>query len=109
MESMRGGVIGLATKDADRIVDSLDKMNMILPGADRRLIVRGIQSLLRISYNRTMREMTNLDVDVIFDETRDIIYNLPFQIPQDLLYLGRALSMVGGLATEICPDINLFE
>jgi len=84
-------------------------MNMILPGTDRRLIVRGMQSLLRLSYNRTMREMTNLDVDVIFDETRDIIYNLPFQIPQDLLYLGRALSMVGGLATEICPDINLFE
>ena len=109
MESMRSGVIGLATKDAERIVDSLDKMNMILPGTDRRLIVRGMQSLLRLSYNRTMREMTNLDVDVIFDETRDIIYNLPFQIPQDLLYLGRALSMVGGLATEICPDINLFE
>ncbi|MEI7645963.1 MAG: AarF/UbiB family protein [Chloroflexales bacterium] len=109
MESMRGGVIGLATNDAERIVDSLDKMNMILPGADRRLIVRGIQSLMRLSFNRTMREMTNLDVDVIFDETRDIIYDLPFQIPQDLLYLGRALSMVGGLATEICPDINLFE
>jgi predicted unusual protein kinase regulating ubiquinone biosynthesis (AarF/ABC1/UbiB family) len=109
MDAMRGGVIGLATNDPERIVDSLDKMNMILPGADRRLIVRGIQSLLRLSYNRTMREMTNLDVDVIFHETRDIIYDLPFQIPQDLLYLGRALSMVGGLATEICPDINLFE
>ncbi|NNJ13490.1 AarF/ABC1/UbiB kinase family protein [Chloroflexales bacterium ZM16-3] len=109
MESMRTGVIGMATNDAERIVDSLDKMNMILPGADRRLIVRAMQSLMRISYNRTMREMTNLDVDVIFDETREIIYDLPFQIPQDLLYLGRALSMVGGLATEICPDINLFE
>ncbi|MBX0327558.1 AarF/ABC1/UbiB kinase family protein [Oscillochloris sp. ZM17-4] len=109
MEVMRSGVIGLATNDPERIVDSLDKMNMILAGADRRLIVRGIQSLLRLSYNRTMREMTNLDVDLIFDETRDIIYDLPFQIPQDLLYLGRALSMVGGLATEICPDINLFD
>ncbi|MEI7769610.1 MAG: AarF/UbiB family protein [Chloroflexales bacterium] len=109
MEAMRSGVIGLATNDPERIVESLDKMNMILPGADRRLIVRGIQALLRLSYNRTMREMTNLDVDVIFHETRDIIYDLPFQIPQDLLYLGRALSMVGALATEICPDINLFE
>jgi predicted unusual protein kinase regulating ubiquinone biosynthesis (AarF/ABC1/UbiB family) len=109
MEIMRNGVIGLATNDPERIVDSLDKMNMLLPGADRRLIVRAMQLLLRHSYNRTMREMTNMDVEAIFDETRDIIYDLPFQIPQDLLYLGRALSMVGGLATEICPDINLFD
>jgi predicted unusual protein kinase regulating ubiquinone biosynthesis (AarF/ABC1/UbiB family) len=109
MEVMRSGVIGLATNDAERMVASLDKMNMILPGADRRPIVRALQALLRHSFNRTMREMTNLDVEAIFDETRDIIYDLPFQIPQDLLYLGRALSMVAGLATEICPDINLFE
>jgi predicted unusual protein kinase regulating ubiquinone biosynthesis (AarF/ABC1/UbiB family) len=109
MEVMRSGVIGLATNDPERIVDSLDKMNMILPGADHRPIVRAMQALLRHSYNRTMREMTNMDVEAIFDETRDIIYDLPFQIPQDLLYLGRALSMVGGLATEICPDINLFD
>jgi predicted unusual protein kinase regulating ubiquinone biosynthesis (AarF/ABC1/UbiB family) len=109
MEHMRTGVIGLATNDPERIVESLDKMNMILPGADKRLITRGIQAMLRHSYNRTMREMTNLDVEAIFDETRDIIYDLPFQIPQDLLYLGRALSMVGGLATEVCPDINLFD
>lgn len=109
MEVMRSGVIGLATNDAERIVDSFDKMNMILPGADKRLIVRAMQTMLRHSYGRTIREMTNLDVEAIFDETRDIIYDLPFQIPQDLLYLGRALSMVAGLATAICPDINLFD
>nr|WP_044201063.1 AarF/UbiB family protein [Oscillochloris trichoides] len=109
MDSLRSGVIGLATNDAERIVDAFEKMNMLLPGTDRRVIVRGIQALLRHSFNRTMREMNELDMDVLFSETREIVYDLPFQIPQDLLYLGRALSMVGGLATEICPDINLFD
>lgn len=108
MDTVRNGVLGLATGDAERIVDTLDKLNMILPGADKRPIVQAMQIMLRHSFNRTMREMTNLDVEAIFDETRDIIYELPFQIPQDLLYFGRALSMVAGLATEICPDINLF-
>lgn len=109
MDVVRGGVVGLATNDAERIVDALEKLNMILPGADRRPIVQAVQIMLRHSFNRTMREMTNMDVEAIFDETRDIIYDLPFQIPQDLLYFGRALSMVAGLATEICPDINLFS
>lgn len=108
MEVVRSGVVGLATNDAERIVDALDRLNMILPGADRRPIVQAMQTMLRFSFNRTVRELTNMDVEAIFDETRDIIYSLPFQIPQDLLYLGRAMSMVGGLATEICPDINLF-
>jgi len=109
MDTIRGGVVGLATNDAERIVDALDRLNMILPGADRRPVVQAMQIMLRYSFNRTMREMTNMDVEAIFDETRDIIYDLPFQIPQDLLYFGRALSMVGGLATELNPDINLFS
>jgi predicted unusual protein kinase regulating ubiquinone biosynthesis (AarF/ABC1/UbiB family) len=50
-----------------------------------------------------------MDIEAIFDETQDLVYDLPFQLPQDLLYLGRAMSMVGGLATEIEPNINLFE
>jgi predicted unusual protein kinase regulating ubiquinone biosynthesis (AarF/ABC1/UbiB family) len=50
-----------------------------------------------------------MDVETIFDETRDLVYDLPFQIPQDLLYLGRAMSMVSGLATAIEPNINLFN
>jgi predicted unusual protein kinase regulating ubiquinone biosynthesis (AarF/ABC1/UbiB family) len=106
---VRNGVLGLATNDAERIVAALDNLNMILPGADKRPVVRAIEVMLRYSYNRTVRELNNMDVEAIFDETQEIIYDLPFQIPQDLLYLGRAMSMVGGLATEIEPDINLFE
>jgi predicted unusual protein kinase regulating ubiquinone biosynthesis (AarF/ABC1/UbiB family) len=109
MDVVRGAVVGLATNDAERIVDALGQLNMILPGADRRPIVQAVQIMLRHSFNRTMREMTNLDVEAIFEETKDIVYDLPFQIPQDLLYFGRALSMVAGLSTEVCPDINLFQ
>ncbi len=109
MENLRDGVIGLATNDAERIVEAMDRAKMLLPGADKRPVVQAMQVMLRHSYNRTVRELNNLDVEAIFDETQDLVYDLPFQLPQDLLYLGRAMSMVGGLATEIEPDINLFE
>ncbi len=109
MNTVRDAVVGLATNDAERIVEALYKLNMVLPSADRRMIVQAIKVMLRYSFNRTVREMNNLDVEAIFDETHDIVFDLPFQIPQDLLYLGRAISMVGGLATELYPDINLFE
>ncbi|NOK58197.1 MAG: putative unusual protein kinase regulating ubiquinone biosynthesis, AarF/ABC1/UbiB family [Chloroflexi bacterium AL-W] len=109
MEALREGIIGLATNDAERMVGALDQLNMILPGTDRQPIVQAIQIFMRYTYDRSVRELTNVDVQSIFDETEHLIRDLPFQIPQDLVYLGRAVSLVGGMATAIYPDINLFE
>ncbi len=109
MAVMRNAVIGIATNDAERIIDTLDRLGIILPGADRRPIVQALQIVLRHTYARTQRELTNLDVEKIFDETEHLVRDLPFQIPQDLIYLGRAISLVSGIVTGLNPDINLFE
>ncbi len=109
MDHLRHGVIGLATNDAERIVEAMERANMLLPTADRGPVIQAVQVMLRFSYDRTVRELNNMDIEAIFDETQDLVYDLPFQLPQDLLYLGRAMSMVSGLATEIEPDINLFD
>ena len=109
MDCLRDAVIGLATNDAERMVEAFDRLGAILPGSDRRQIVLGFQTILRFAYDRTVRELNNLDIEKIMDETHDLVFDLPFQMPQDLIYLGRALGMVGGLATMIDPDINLFS
>jgi predicted unusual protein kinase regulating ubiquinone biosynthesis (AarF/ABC1/UbiB family) len=109
MDCLRDAVVGLATNDAERMVNAFDRLGAILPGADRRQIVQGFQTILRFAYDRTVRELNNLDIEKIMDETHELVFDLPFQMPQDLIYLGRALGMVGGLATMIDPDINLFQ
>jgi len=68
-----------------------------------------LQIVLRHTYARTQRELTNIDVEKLFDETEHLVRDLPFQIPQDLIYLGRAISLVSGIVTGLHPDINLFE
>jgi predicted unusual protein kinase regulating ubiquinone biosynthesis (AarF/ABC1/UbiB family) len=109
MDALRDAVVGLATNDAERMVAAFDRLGAILPSADRRQVVKGFQTILRFAYDRTVRELNNLDIQSIMDETHDMVFDLPFQMPQDLIYLGRALSMVGGLATMLDPDINLFD
>lgn len=109
MQIVRDGVVGVTTNNAQRIVDALDRMGMILPEADRRPIVRAFDRVLRITYNQSQRQLTNIDVDRVFDQTQDLVRELPFQIPQNLIYLGRSISMVSGLVTGLYPDINLFE
>jgi predicted unusual protein kinase regulating ubiquinone biosynthesis (AarF/ABC1/UbiB family) len=109
MEIMRDGVIGVAANDAERMVDTLDRLGMLLPGTDRRPIIQAFNVVLRYTYDRTQRELTNMDVEEIFSETEHLIRDLPFQIPQDLIYLGRSISLVSGIVTGLHPDINLFE
>lgn len=106
---LRDGLIGIAQGDAQKMVDGLDGLNMILPGADRRQIMRAVQIFLRYTYDRNMTELAQVDVNEFFGEISHLIRDLPFQIPQDLIYLGRAVSMVGGIATGIDPHLNVFE
>lgn len=109
MEIVRDGLLGLATNNPERITDALFNLKMFLPGVDRRPIVQAIQVLLRHTYDLNIRDLTNMDIEHVFGEIRDLVYDLPFQIPQNLLYLGRAVSMVTGLIIDLDPDMNLFQ
>jgi len=110
MEALREGTVAVATNDAARFVAALDGLGVILPDADRRPIVQAAQILFRYTYDRSLREMTSVDVvEGVFDEVEHLVRDLPFQMPQDLIYLGRSVSMVSGMTTAINPDINLFE
>jgi predicted unusual protein kinase regulating ubiquinone biosynthesis (AarF/ABC1/UbiB family) len=109
VEALREGTIALATNDAERFVEALDRLGVILRGVDRRPIVQAAQVLFRHTYNRSIRELTNIDVEGVFGEVEHLVRDLPFQMPQDLIFLGRSAGMVTGLATTLDPDINLFQ
>jgi predicted unusual protein kinase regulating ubiquinone biosynthesis (AarF/ABC1/UbiB family) len=108
-QALREGTVALATNDAEHFVEALDHLGVILPGADRRPIVQAAQVLFRHTYDRSIRELTNIDVEGVFGEVEHLVRDMPFQMPQDLIYMGRAVSMVSGMTTALDPDINLFE
>jgi predicted unusual protein kinase regulating ubiquinone biosynthesis (AarF/ABC1/UbiB family) len=59
-----------------------------------------------------MSDIQNLDVNEVrgfLSEFRSLIYQAPFQIPADLLFLGRALGILSGLAMQIDANFNVFE
>jgi predicted unusual protein kinase regulating ubiquinone biosynthesis (AarF/ABC1/UbiB family) len=39
-------------------------------------------------------------------EFRQILYEMPFQIPQDLILLGRTLGILSGISTGLDPSFN---
>jgi len=109
MEALREGTVAVATNDPARFVEALDHLGVILPGADRRPIVLAAEVLFRHTYDRTLRDLNNIDVEGVFGAVEHLVHDMPFQMPQDLIYLGRAVGMVSGMTISIDPDINLFE
>jgi predicted unusual protein kinase regulating ubiquinone biosynthesis (AarF/ABC1/UbiB family) len=108
-DTLREGAIAIAANDPQRFVEALDRVGVILPNADRRLIVQAAEVLFRHTYDRNLRELGNIDVEGIFGEVEYLVRDLPFQMPQDLIYLGRSVGMVSGMATTLDLEINLFE
>jgi predicted unusual protein kinase regulating ubiquinone biosynthesis (AarF/ABC1/UbiB family) len=109
IDALRENIIGIATNDPERIVNSWYRMNMILPGADRRAILQALRIVMGFVYNRPIQELTNVDVNAIYQEIEDLVRELPFQLPQELIFLGRAVGIISGLITSLDPSFNLFE
>jgi len=58
---------------------------------------------------RNLMEMANPDPEEVKElgmEFRDILFDLPFQVPQNFVYLGRALGILSGIASGLHPTIN---
>jgi predicted unusual protein kinase regulating ubiquinone biosynthesis (AarF/ABC1/UbiB family) len=65
--------------------------------------------LLDRVWGRNLLDLSRPDPEEVQElsrEFRDILFEFPFQVPQDFIYLGRAVGMVSGLVSRLDPEIN---
>ena len=109
---LRESFIGMATRDVHRLVMAMEGMGWLLPTADKAQIERAADKAFARFWGISMGDLQNLDLNEVKEFTREfrsLIYSMPFQIPSDMLFLGRALGILSGLATQIDPRFNVFE
>jgi len=109
---LRELLIGIGLQDASRVVKSYQILGILLPGADISLLEKAESAMFKRFWGKGMDELTHLNMDEIHDfafEFRDILYNMPFQLPQDLIFLGRAVGILSGMCIGLDPQINIFE
>jgi predicted unusual protein kinase regulating ubiquinone biosynthesis (AarF/ABC1/UbiB family) len=106
---LRDYLIGFATKDAGRMVRAYQGAGILLPGADLARLEQMEGELLERYSGLTMgqaRETLMNEWQSLAHEYRDILYEMPFQIPTDLLFVGRAMAILFGMATSLDPDFD---
>jgi len=109
---LRELAIGIGTRDLDRLNRAFQQLGMLLPGADLDRIREAEEVLFDRIWGMSVRDLVRAhpqQMRQFAHKFRDLIYEMPFQVPSDLLFLGRCLGILSGLCTGLHPDFNLFE
>lgn len=111
-EGMRELLIAVGTQDAARVVRAYQTLNFLLPGADLAMVEKAQATIFERFWGKSMSELQQVDMREMTDfvyEFRDLLYSLPFQVPQDLIFLGRCVGILAGMCTGLDPNFNVWE
>lgn len=109
---LREGVIGAGMQDAARLLKAYQLLGVLLPHADTQLIEKADQVMFERFGGKSMGELAKIDhaeIRELAAEFRELIYAMPFQLPEDLILLGRCVAILSGMCTGLDPDFNLWE
>lgn len=108
-ENLRQVLVSVLQKDGRALTQAYARMGFFLPGADLERIAEAQSMVLERIWGRSLLELTRPDpkeIQEIGEEFRDLLFEFPIQIPQDFIYLGRAIGMVSGLVSQLNEEIN---
>ncbi len=102
-DKLMATLMGIAQRNADRVVQSLIDLGAIAPSADRDPIRRSIQYLLD---NFLEQPFEAQSITQISDDLYEIAYGQPFRFPATFTFVMRAFSTIEGVGKGLDPDFN---
>jgi len=110
-EGLREMIIGVGTRDAARVVASYQMLGVLLPGADLKLLEQAGAQLFDRFWGMSMGELRDIDHRQMMQfavQFRELMYEMPFQLPHNLLLLGRTVAILSGMCTGLDPGFNVW-
>ena len=114
--SLRTGIREMAmaavTQDAAKLVQSYQTMGLLLPGADLALLEKAEARLFALFGDKSMSEMREIDREQLHEfayDYQELLYDLPFQVPSNLLLLGRTMGILSGMCSGLDPTFDLWQ
>jgi predicted unusual protein kinase regulating ubiquinone biosynthesis (AarF/ABC1/UbiB family) len=115
-ETVRSGLrellVGIGTRDAGRIVKAYQMLDMLLPGADLAAIEQAEARAFDAYWGMSMSELRKIDPQEVrrfARQYRELLVDLPFQVPQNLIYVARTVGILSGMCTGLDPEINIWQ
>ncbi|MBE0688732.1 MAG: AarF/ABC1/UbiB kinase family protein [Anaerolineae bacterium] len=108
-EGLVDTLAAVINRDALGLIQNYKRLGFLLPDADTARIEEATRAVFDQVWGLSMSEMSTLSYTAaaeLGNEFNDLIFAMPFQVPQDFVYLGRTVGILNGMCTAIDPDFN---
>ncbi|NTU72131.1 MAG: AarF/ABC1/UbiB kinase family protein [Coriobacteriia bacterium] len=108
---LREALIAIGTQDGPRLVRSFKTLGVLLPSADLKLIEIASMQVFERFGGMSMGDLRSIDHKELVGfglQFQELLLDLPFQLPEDLLLLGRSIAILSGMCTGLDPEFNLW-
>ncbi len=110
-EGLREALVAVGTQDGPRLVSAFKTLDVLLPSADLRLIERASTAVFDRFGGMSMGDLRSISHDDMMRfglQFRELMLDMPFQLPENLLLLGRTIAILSGMCTGLSAEFNLW-
>jgi predicted unusual protein kinase regulating ubiquinone biosynthesis (AarF/ABC1/UbiB family) len=112
VKELKEFIIAISLRDARRWTLAAQRLGFILPGADLVRIEQAVGTLFDKFWGMGMNDIANVEFGEMYQfslQFKDLLSSLPFQVPQNVLYLGRAANILSGMMVALDPGFNPWQ
>jgi len=105
-------LFAVASRDARGWVAACERLGVLLPSADTVILEQAISELFDRFGGVGVGDLVQTDPRELREfalRFSEILRTLPFQLPNDFLFLIRALSLISGVASSLNRDFNIWD
>jgi predicted unusual protein kinase regulating ubiquinone biosynthesis (AarF/ABC1/UbiB family) len=106
---LRDTLLAVITQDAKGLVESYKRLGVLMPDADLERLEQATRAVFDKVWGLDMNDLTNIpfeEMSGVALEFSDLIMSMPFQMPQDFIYLSRTVSILSGMCTGLDPRFD---
>lgn len=104
-------LIAIGTQDSKRIIQAYQTLGILLPDANLDLLEKASSRVFERFWGKTAPEMMKMHQEEavkFVQEFSELIYDLPFQVPENLILFARCLGILSGICTGLSVDFNVW-
>lgn len=107
--ALRQFLIGMGSRDAALVVQSMRDAGYLLPGADLLQLEEAVEAIFDRFWGVDMSRLNNLvmsEAANLWREFGRLLLETPIQLQVDLMFTGRGIELLSGLATGLDNEFN---
>ncbi|MFE6996126.1 ABC1 kinase family protein [Microbacterium sp. NPDC057659] len=111
-DGLRALVIAVAARDGKKLVAAAQDMGVLLPSAQNVELERALTTLFSRFGGMGFAELRDVDPQELQGfavEFGEVMRTMPFQLPEGLLMLFRAVSLTSGMCSGLDPAFNVWD